>query len=274
MPTADWKLVQSFWADTHAGNEGDRVQGYTPENDGYLKRSDVLSLRDKGSVTDEAMRVIGNRMFQHSPNMVWANSFTLERMYPLEHGGDGTNGQPLRPRQYWANISGQRAIGSVIEYVVMPHWVPGHWCLALADFVGERIVYYDSFCDAPHAINVAGHIKTWLTSVCDDEVSYTGTSPMDFEVIVWKGNSTIQQRRGSNACGVCVLMMAEILVREGSDDFDSYGVVRSRSLWPDATIAAYRAKYALRLLTPSSEDTSTDLAAQYAELEGDETTNM
>ena len=266
--------MQSFWADTHAGNEGDRVQGYTPENDGYLKRSDVLSLRDKGSVTDEAMRVIGNRMFQHSPNMVWANSFTLERMYPLEHGGDGTNGQPLRPRQYWANISGQRAIGSVIEYVVMPHWVPGHWCLALADFVGERIVYYDSFCDAPHAINVAGHIKTWLTSVCDDEVSYTGTSPMDFEVIVWKGNSTIQQRRGSNACGVCVLMMAEILVREGSDDFDSYGVVRSRSLWPDATIAAYRAKYALRLLTPSSEDTSTDLAAQYAELEGDETTNM
>ena len=69
-------------------------------------------------------------------------------------------------------------------------------------------------------------------------------------------------------------MMAEILVRKGSDDFDSYGVVRSPSLWPDDTIAAYRANYALRLLTPSSEDTSTDLAAQYAELEGDETTNM
>ena len=273
MPTAEWERVQTFWAGTHARNKGDRVDGYTPENDGYLKRSDVLSLRDNGSVTDEAMRVIGNRIFQQSTNMVWANSFTLERMYPLQDGGDGTTGQRLRVRHYWA-ISRQRAIGSVIKYVVMPHWVPGHWCLALADFVKNRIVYYDSFCGAPHAKNVALHIKTWLTSVCDAEVSYTGTSPMDFKVIVWKGNSTIQQREGSNACGVCVLMMAEILVRKGSDDFDSYGVVRSRSQWPDATIAEYRAKYALRLLTPPSEDTATDLAAMYAELEGDETTNM
>ena len=49
--------------------------------------------------------------------------------------------------------------------VVVPHYIPGHWCCATADLDNERIVYYDPFYNGPHRTGALGALGAFADQV-------------------------------------------------------------------------------------------------------------
>lgn len=186
------------------------------------------------------MRVVGLRIFLSSDDKVWVDSFTLERMYPL--GGDPGAGTPLT-RKFWKKISNGRKIGVDVKYVAMPHHVPGHWCLVVADFVKQLIIYYDSYLGAKYATGAAHHIRRWLQEECDSQ-GFTDCRPANFVLVTWTSGPL---QTNAIDCGVCVLSMVEILAVDGPDAFYRKAACAETDTdskhWAALTIARQRAKW-------------------------------
>lgn len=124
------------------------------------------------------------------------------------------------------------------------HYVPGHWCLVVADFVRRQLVYYDPCFNSPSADQPLLKFREFLQLQCDQQ-GYTAFRPIDAAAFpVVKFNATPRQPDGVS-CGVCVLLMLELLPRD-PDEF--YARARDGTPWRLIEILRARAKWACELL--------------------------
>ena len=92
------------------------------------------------------------------------NSTLLAKVAPII--GEGSEYR----RQFWTSMIGRGAdaqIGTARKTIILPHFVPGHWCCATAYLVSRQLVYYDQFYDGPHrtgALNAMGAYADQVSS--------------------------------------------------------------------------------------------------------------
>jgi hypothetical protein len=68
-------------------------------------------------------------------------------MWPLALGNP-LNGQQISGG-FWERRFGNASIGGGVGMVAAIHYVPGHWCLIVADFLRGQLVYYDPCYNSP-----------------------------------------------------------------------------------------------------------------------------
>ena len=211
--------LKMCWATTTPENQLNNVEGYDHNQGGFLTRLDLLTLRDGEELTDEVMHVVGMGMFFRKDSMLWVDSSTLEKMYPVSLPGNTAPGQQPHAT-FWNKIAGDRVIGDQVKYVIAPHHVPGHWCLVVVDFKNLKIIYYCSICQGSYASQAANHIATWLQAECERQKVADRHRPINFTLVKW----TRGPRQPSDVdCAVCVLSVAEELATKGEDAFYSIG---------------------------------------------------
>ena len=142
---SEWSVVQGLMR--KGAESGPEATALVPGDleVGYLTNRDLLSLRARGELLDEALNEMGRRLVKWADSFVFYNTFGLERLYPLSRPSEGTKGQPLSAR-WFGNMAGEgfgRRLGNEVKVLVAAHWTPGHFCLAFVDFQCERFVYAD-----------------------------------------------------------------------------------------------------------------------------------
>ena len=56
-------------------------------------------------------------------------------------------------------------IGTAKKVIIAPHYVPGHWCCAIADLCSGRLVCCDPFDDDPHRTGALDALGAFVDQV-------------------------------------------------------------------------------------------------------------
>ena len=111
-----------------------------------------------------------------------------------------------------------RGLGTHVKVLVAAHYVPGHYCLAFVDFERERFLYADPYhVDKSDKRGDGLKALAKLREHVQQELGRQG-SPCDVRSWDLSYYKTPKQP-DSVSCGVCVLMMIELMVTEGVEAF-------------------------------------------------------
>jgi hypothetical protein len=265
----EWNVVQGLMRKgAESGPEAMAlVPGYSEV--GYLNHRDLLSLRAHGQLLDEALNEMGRRLVTPADSFVFYNTFSLERLYPLSPLSEGTKGQPLSDRWFGRMAGGGfgRRLGNEVKVLVAAHWIPGHFCLAIVDFEHERFVYVDPL-DVDND-GSRGNGLTALTKLREHVQQELRRQKSHYDVSSWDlSHIKAPKQPDTVSCGVCVLMMIELMVTQGMRAFyhlnkqcialETTGplpegatmVYRGKVHWTERYINTKRLEYACRLANP------------------------
>ena len=186
-------------------NSDHLVPGYA-----YLTRRDFFALKDGGQLTDPVVNEIGIRIAATYPQAaVLGTDFLVKMATP------GTRGF-ARPAYWTKRFGNDAALGTVLQFVIAPHHVPGHWCLAIADLHAGNLTYFDSSppCGLTHKPRALRALSDYVMQVDrEQEQQKDASSNVQHEQIHASTFNQVYQTKPDQpdgvSCGVCILMMTE-----------------------------------------------------------------
>ena len=239
VDAGEWAQVRAAWQSTCHSTE--RMPGYEDSNGGHLQCNDFYTLHPAQMLNDEVISEITRRICLNEPTLAFLNSWNLEKMFPLREQGHGQ----MLSRRTWGHLVGRR-IRSEVRIVAAMHYVPGHWCLSVFDFGLKQASYYDPLCGCRYADGATSAMRKYLSAESNrqDEAAM-GALLLDEDSFPLTNFNHPKQPDGVS-CGVCCLLMLEVLARS-PEAF--YSLARSgRNFTPNEILTA-RAKWACALLT-------------------------
>ena len=111
-----------------------------------------------------------------------------------------------------------RGLGTHVKVLVAAHYVPGHYCLAFVDFERERFLYVDPLDvdndgTRGHGLKALRKLREHVQQELRRQGSLCNVRSWDLSFYMKPKQPDIV------SCGVCVLMIIELMVTEGVEAF-------------------------------------------------------
>ena len=231
-PTA-WAQVNEYWAGMNISNKHEIMAGVD-----YVTRGDFSTLKEGGQLTEGVLNEIARHIVADAPGVALLSSFFLTKVAPIT--GPPQN---VRPR-HWTVAFGTgegSLIGVDRKYLVAPHFVPGHWCCAVADLERNEIRYYDPLYNGTYSAAALGALCAYVDQVNCEQGAMVALGAASFPRAV----TTSPKQPDGVSCGVCVLLEIQRLVDGGLNGTRNLEFTKEE-------ISAFRAKWACLLLRVSA----------------------